>query len=693
MLTRRFGLRLGELVWGLFAATLVAGACGNKDDSRPFQNATGDVGTGGKVVFGSGGRGSGGTGGHAGSSVGGNAGVGDTGEGGEAGEGPVTNPAAPVVTIVSPAGETDPNGSGVVVDDQIDVLCTVSRSDRAGSAPVDPATVTLAMLDADGNMIQSVAGAATDNLDEYRGTFITTKVADNGPISFTCAAADTASPPLVGTARIDTFVDHGPTVTIGDPAENAAVGLLGAMHVDFTVAAAPVAGGDKGAAVANVTFSVNGVTFDLAEKNGTYTTSVDLADRTLFPTKPDGDTQIEIIATDKRKPAGAARDVTYNFVADSTGPVITIMQPDGKTPRGGSVDLVFSATDDQSGVDPDSVVVYLNDDPNRYDANSPAWSHSADSYTFTFDTTQLTSSKVKANIRVSATDLVGNVADDATILLNLDNVAPIVDLDPGPMREYQGDAPSAGDQTFCSLAFDPVGPGAANDLQIVQKLQLVRALAWDRTNTAPGMTVAYYSVVDLNSVYLYIQPDVENGIIFDNDKDGICDSIQEVDPVSKKELLSQHLTAMPPIGGPSYGPTEDPTLNAEFPMPDVCKYQSSATPPESLCQPYGSDLTQVISWDYDHTVPAIFGLGPLSGAACTGTDWEFTDIKEGWICIAGKATDNTGNVGISAPLRLCYDDGVDPPPACADPSSDPPPSCVVDGCTLPPRFTGGLYKQ
>ncbi|HTQ05363.1 MAG TPA: hypothetical protein VMI54_15980 [Polyangiaceae bacterium] len=684
------GSRLGQLAWGLGAATFVAGACGNKDDNPVLPSSSGDFAAGGKSpAFGGAGRGGrAGSGGEAGGMAAGSAGVGVAGGGEEAGAGATVNPAAPVVTIASPAAESDPNGTGVIVAEQVDVLCTATRSTHAGSAPVDPATVTIAMLDAGGNMIESVAGSATDNVNEYKGTFVTTKVTDNGPISFTCTAGDTASPPLVGMGRVDTFVDHGPDVTIGDPADMSDVGLMGAVHVDFQVAADPVAKGDKAAAVASVTFTVNGVMFDLAEKDGTYTTSVNLADKTLFPTTPDGNTQVEIIATDERKPTAAVRDVTYNFVTDGTGPVITILQPDGKTPRGGSVDLQFTAVDDQSGVDPSTIVVYLNDDPNRYDPKSKTWTHDGDTYTFTFDTTQLTSSKVKANIRVSASDLVGNPGNDATILLNLDNVAPIVDLDPAPIRETNS--------TYCSVAFDPVGPRAASDLQVVQKLQLVRALAWDRTNTAPGMTVAYYSVVDLNSVYLFIQPNVEDGLIYDQDKDGICDSIQETDPVTNKPLLSQHLTPIPPAGAPWYGSmsNEDSTLDTDFPMPDGCTYQGGNVPePPTLCQPYGSDMTQVIPWDYDHTVPAIFALGPLSGAACTGTDWEFTDIQEGWICIAGRASDNTGNVGISVPLRLCYDDGVDPPPTCADPVADPPPSCIVDGCTLPPRFESGLYKQ
>jgi hypothetical protein len=45
-------------------------------------------------------------------------------------------------------------------------------------------------------------------------------------------------------------------------------------------------------------------------------------------------------------------------------------------------------------------------------------------------------------------------------------------------------------------------------------------------------------------------------------------------------------------------------------------------------------------------------------------------------------------VGISRPLRLCYDDEEGDPPTCLDQDADPPPSCVVNDCALPPRFGG-----
>src|SRR5690242_16545778 len=88
MLTRRLGWRLGQLAWGLFAGSFVAGACGNKDDNPPVLTGSGEVGTGGRgQTFGAGGRGSGGKGGEAGAMPGGNAGAGMSGTDAEGGTG------------------------------------------------------------------------------------------------------------------------------------------------------------------------------------------------------------------------------------------------------------------------------------------------------------------------------------------------------------------------------------------------------------------------------------------------------------------------------------------------------------------------------------------------------------------------------------------------------------------------------
>jgi hypothetical protein len=100
-----------------------------------------------------------------------------------------------------------------------------------------------------------------------------------------------------------------------------------------------------------------------------------------------------------------------------------------------------------------------------------------------------------------------------------------------------------------------------------------------------------------------------------------------------------------------------------------------------------SDLSVALAQDTSERPPAIYAIGVDDGPACTGIDWEFGSIaEEGWLCFAARVVDRVGNVGISPPLRLCYDDVEDglPPPDCVN---DPTPPSCTDGCSLPPAFT------
>jgi hypothetical protein len=62
---------------------------------------------------------------------------------------------------------------------------------------------------------------------------------------------------------------------------------------------------------------------------------------------------------------------------------------------------------------------------------------------------------------------------------------------------------------------------------------------------------------------------------------------------------------------------------------------------------------------------------------------------DGWICLAARVADKLGNVGLSRPLRICYDDDqVEGVPACA--TGAPPPSCTTN-CTAPAAMPPHLY--
>ncbi|HSU38407.1 MAG TPA: hypothetical protein VLJ38_02535, partial [Polyangiaceae bacterium] len=702
MLTRRLENWLGQLGWGLLAGALGAAACGTKDEGPPVTGTGLDGGGNRMNIAGRGGKGSGGGAGE-GAGEGGMGDVsatggtsGSSGTGGTGGTGGVNLLGAPIVHVTSPAAVTDPNDRAVIVGDEIDVLCTATKSTDKGAKSVDQATVLLELLDGDGLVVETHPGTPTDNADEYTAHFITRKVSTNGGMSVECQASDTSSPAIMGTDRIDTFVDHGPSsLPVAPPVGDAdnppfATAVGQALHVAFKVAQAPVAKGDDGAAIGDVSLTVGGKSFDLTKTNGQYTATVHLDDPKIFRPTPDGDQKIVITAGDQRSPSAAVNQIAYDFIVDGTGPDITIVSPHAGDVRSGKVQFVIKITDGGSGVDPLSVVATINNTDYAYSDSDPSWSYDQASGTFTFyfDTTQIENSVAQATLQVVASDKVANTAK-ASVLLQLDNVPPIVELDPLPVREYKHTAGN------CSLAFDPVGPAAASDLQVVYDFQVFRALVWEETNHARGQSSGLAAGADLGSVVLYLQPNVEQGLLKDTNGDHYCDALETKDADTGKDLHSISLKAISPQGSSWFGPAsaEDATLNAEFGMPAGCNYENAMTPPTPLCPPTNSsDMSRVISWDIDHTVPAIFGVEPLSGLSCTGYGWEINSVvSEGWLCAAATAMDNNGNVGISVPIRLCYDDGKGPAPDCANSNSNPP-SCVEDGCILPPRLGSGLLE-
>jgi len=674
---------LGQLAWSLFAASFVAGACGNKDDAPPTTTGgTGIPGAGGKSFFGGGGKaGKGGTSGEAGSGA--TAGVDETGQGGEAGQ-PAVDPKTPVVTITSPVALTDPNAKGVITDTDIDVVCTVVQSTAPGSLPVDRASVVIQMLDSDGNAVPTsdnststtYAATPTANDNEYSAHVLMNKVPDNGKVGFTCTASDSSRQRLFASSTITTFVDHGPLVTIGEPAADSAHRLNGTLDVDFTVAASLLASNDKNAAVSKVTLEVQGVPFDLTQQKDTYTASVALSDPTLFATTPSGDTPITIHAIDKR---GAGRVESYSFKVDGDGPEIAIMSPANSDVVGGRVPLVFTVTDAISGVDQKSVDVILNDVDNYY-GEGGEWSVLGDVYTFKFDSTQIKESKAQATINIRARDLAGNDAPGESWLLYIDNMPPIVDLDPPHVRAY---TKSSTDVT-CSTSFDPLGI-ARNDLDATNsRFAFLRALVWEETNYVTGQMFVKYAGTDDSTVKIYIQPHTDQPFLINNPKDPDlgCDDIDD-SVVTANNFIQ--LTPVPPTGAATFE-ADDP--NAYPPIAtDGCIFGTAASEAPKLCLNQSSDLSIVIAHVSPERPPAVYALGPLVGEACTGIDWEIgAHADEGWVCLAGRAVDKAGNIGVSKPLRLCYDDPATPfVPDCMTGST--PPSCT-DGCTLPPSFPG-----
>ena len=630
-------------------------ACGNSEDSPPNPNPIdpGKGGTGGSVSTG-GTSGKGGTGGKGGG-------------GGEGGE-PTTDPLAPSVRITSPENLGHPDDGTVLVGASVDVVCEVTRSEAEGSDPVDSGTVRIKTFDEDGKEIPGTIEEGEPGV--YTARFFLQEQL-NGPIDFECTASDSASTPHTGRDAISNFVDHGPAIDVVSPAEDSAY-ALGPVSFVFNVLPDPLVEDDSGAEVDEVKLIVLGREIELDEQApGEFHASINFDDKELYPEPPET-VAVTIVATNQREPEYGTREYPYFFEIDSHGPTITVTDPEEGDVVGGEFILHFTVEDDISEVDPNSVYLTINDGDAFEFIPGNRWSREGNDFTFRFDTSAITSSVAQVTFNINAKDIAGNDAVAESLLLYLDDQPPIVDLDPPMVREFIDTSATRN----CSNAFDPLGSLAASDLDRVGKQPVFRALVWERTNSAPFLN---FAGLDQNSVNIYIQTDPQQGIFIDRSGDGVCDDITD-------GLQTNHLAGITPFGGSRFGDAvNEPPGAPPYPSgpPNNCEYKKDTQVPTALCTPPSSDMTRLLPWDFDSRVPAIFGTGPFVGAQCTGTYWEIganQNIEEGWVCVAGRAVDAVGNVGISLPLRLCYDDGVG---AAAD-CSGTPPDCLAD-CTMPPN--------
>jgi len=328
---------------------------------------------------------------------------------------------------------------------------------------------------------------------------------------------------------------------------------------------------------------------------------------------------------------------------------------------------------DPAGVMSDSVMATIN--KTLYTLSS--FNVNGTTYTKQFDTRSFGTQLTELTINITAIDNVGNISM-TSLLVRLDNVPPRLSLDPPWLRE----GTVSGGNLQCSDAFDPVGERATNDLQRVTVSSLYRALVVDETNTSPGELVSYVAGVNPDSVVLYAQ-DPSIPLLKDTGTDGICDEINSVLPQGVSKPVELTLSAVTPRGT-SYFSTAPNFSDSHNMALSECTAGTAPSPPSILCP--ATEITRVIPQPIEGLPPGIFAHLPTNGTtgACTGNTWELLqNLPEGWACLAVRAEDNRGNVGVSRPLRVCLDDEVGTP-AC-DPVHDTPPTCT-DGCTPPADF-------
>jgi hypothetical protein len=502
----------------------------------------------------------------------------------------------------------------------------------------------------------------------------------NGPLSFECSAADTGEMPVTGTATVNTFLDLGPTVRILEPADASSHALQNPVLIKFEVAPNPVSENDDEADVTDLRLEVIEQEFIPVEdpdQEGLYTTSIDFDDRTLFAMPPSA-AEIRITAKSSRTPVTPTRSAEATIAIDAEGPTIVVGSPPNLSIVRGQVQLVVGISD-PSGVQPGSVIGSINN--NQYMLDNWEVNPAGTVYSEQFDTrAAMFSTITQLIINIQADDTVGNQGTVSHVL-RLDNVPPILSLDPPPVREYFVNSSS---QAICSNHFDPLGE-ATNDLEVVQASSLYRVMVFERTNVSPDQNYFYHAGVNPATMRLYAQANEAIPLLIDTNDDGTCDNInfETLAPGSRPvELVLSPLTDR---GSAHYSPTPEFDAAAHVAAEGCVAGGSNA--PGPLCG--ATSMTRAIPQPLDGSPPAIYAFAPTNGSQgpCEGATYELLpSLGEGWACLAARVSDTIDNVGVSPPIRICVNDGVDPPPGCAvDQTANPPPNCA-DSCVWPPEF-------
>jgi hypothetical protein len=564
------------------------------------------------------------------------------------------NNEGPAVTVIAPTAPApgDYSSDAIVTDRRFTARCLVEGNPNTGD-PVDPTSVRLSAIGE--TMSVEAAAQPTGAVNEY-GADLNVGQFGNGLLMVRCTAADTAS--RTNSDEIQTYLDLGPRVDVFAPVDGSS--YASQMDVVFKVTAAPVAMGDTGGApdldAVEVLVGgtvVGGFTHDAT---GLFQGTIEFDDP-AFPAPLDGLQTLTIRVPNMRSPDPVVRSVGRTFNADADGPTIAVVSPEPGALVSGIVNLEVTASD-TAGVDPDSVVATVAGVHQVELTNT-----GGNTYQGIFDTRLLTG-MVFPTIVVRAKDLVGNQSSSGFVVA-LDNVPPVASLDPPPVRESRVDTDTG--LLLCSRLFDPVGDDAVNDGQTVAQLSELRARVNDLGNTATAVSSVNIPIagVDASSVQLWVLDDSNRALIVDTDNDGICDAINPLlqpasVPVAANEAAVIDMQALAPTGASWFAPPSTPFAG---PAEDACNEPELSPAPAALCST--TPATRVTETNIGSD-PVIYGLPPAGGNQCLGNAFDSvaTNISDGWACLAVRSEDNLGNVGISPPMRVCFDRDGDQSDGC-----------------------------
>ncbi len=508
----------------------------------------------------------------------------------------------------------------------------------------------------------------------------------SGAYTLTLTAATTTGART--TATVGVYVDAGPVITIVAPA--AGSHQKGSLVVSVVVDSAPFE-----PTMMPLSATIAGRPVDL-KPTGTPNSYQGTVDFRGYDPPLSGE-QLLTVATKNNN--GTRTVATALFVVDEDGPKIDSTSPMPSDVVGRVIDVRAHITDPAGVVD--SSVIALIGDQTTPQFKLNLLPRGGGVYSAPFDTAQLTRCGllsgglprpgtyciVYPTVSFRASDALGNEST-LSYSFGIDNQPPLLDLNPPEIRISRRTS-----TLECSWAFDPLGDhtiagNMPDDSCAVGQVFQLRARAEDDVNGAKFLQVAPLAMIDAARIDVYVLNDTAQPLTVDSDGDGVCDLINPKlvpttsPPTTSREVLKIRLGAVPRQGKADFTP--DPSLATET----RCGPGSDLELPKLLCR--GEEPTIAIS--YGPRLPAIWSLEPIEpdGLRCFGNQFDaFANHiggstsrgagspPPGWACIAVQATDNVGNTGVSAPLRVWIDyDGDHVCPAQGNGANTPPPDCT-----------------
>jgi hypothetical protein len=473
----------------------------------------------------------------------------------------------------------------------------------------------------------------------------------------------------MGEASIDVQIDAGPTIRIDAPGDRKS--FRGSAAVDLTVSDfvfGPVQ--DVQVTIGQVPLALNG-----PSATGQYTGTIDFA---KFDPPLEGEQLITVRARNRN---GTGAIAVRRFVSDNKGPTITNTIP--KTgDLMGRVVTISAEIEDPAGVLDSSVRVVVAHGNNNYEFPlvPPAPGAMSKAYTYLFDTSKLPINALFPSITFRASDVLGNESS-VGYLVSLDNMPPLSDLD--PPQNFRS-ANRVDGRLICSWPLDPVGPDAVDDGDRVAQLFDIRARIEDQGNDPRSGGADFVPIATVTAADLLIMDDTSRALVVDSrrradgpvaeegrkeDPDGYCDEVNpaltiSASPAASPDVLLITMAPINPTGTP------DDTFDARL-VGGACGPGSATKIPDPVCSTtYNhskSDLAdghphrtnQSVWIKYAGMLPSIWTIPPVveDGLQCGGRQFDAlaNNLKDGWACVAVRATDRLGNQQVSRVLRVCID--------------------------------------